>query len=93
MKTFGITILLTSLLVSTPVSAQTANVDQRVDRLEQEMRAVQRKVFPGGSTRSTLCIGVRGRGSSRRDSTGERRCRQRSTTSRLPPGRREQGHE
>lgn len=51
MKTFGITILLTSLLVSTPVSAQTANVDQRVDRLEQEMRAVQRKVFPGGSTR------------------------------------------
>ncbi|MEH6826866.1 hypothetical protein [Parasphingorhabdus sp.] len=51
MKTFGITILLTSLLVSAPVSAQNANVDQRVDRLEQEMRAVQRKVFPGGSTR------------------------------------------
>ncbi|MEH6662154.1 MAG: hypothetical protein V7679_10950, partial [Parasphingorhabdus sp.] len=25
--------------------------DKRVDRLEQEMRAVQRKVFPGGSTR------------------------------------------
>jgi TolA-binding protein len=51
MKTFGITILLTSLLVSAPVSAQNANVDQRVDRLEQEMRAIQRKVFPGGSTR------------------------------------------
>jgi len=51
MKTFGITILLSSLLVSAPVSAQNANVDKRVDRLEQEMRAVQRKVFPGGSTR------------------------------------------
>ena len=51
MKKFGITILLTGLLVSAPVSAQNANVDQRVDRLEQEMRAVQRKVFPGGSTR------------------------------------------
>lgn len=51
MKTFGITILLTSLLVSMPASAQNANVDKRVDRLEQEMRAVQRKVFPGGSAR------------------------------------------
>ncbi|NCN83799.1 MAG: hypothetical protein GW808_08550 [Sphingomonadales bacterium] len=51
MKTFGITILLTSLLVGTPASAQNANVDKRVDRLEQEMRAVQRKVFSGGSTR------------------------------------------
>ncbi|MEO9601513.1 hypothetical protein [Parasphingorhabdus sp.] len=49
MKTFGITILLTSLLISAPASAQNANVDKRVDRLEQEMRAVQRKVFPGGS--------------------------------------------
>ena len=51
MKTFGLTILLTSLLVSAPASAQSANVDKRVDRLEQEMRAVQRKVFPGGSAR------------------------------------------
>jgi TolA-binding protein len=51
MKTFGFIILLTSLLVSAPVSAQDANVDKRVDRLEQEMRAIQRKVFPGGSTR------------------------------------------
>ena len=51
MKTFGITILLTSLLISTPASAQDANTDKRVDRLEQEMRAIQRKVFPGGSTR------------------------------------------
>ncbi|ASK90054.1 tetratricopeptide repeat protein [Sphingorhabdus sp. SMR4y] len=51
MKTIGITILLTGLLASTPLSAQSAGVDKRVDRLEQEMRAVQRKVFPGGSTR------------------------------------------
>ncbi len=51
MKTFGITILLTGLLISMPASAQNVNVDKRVDRLEQEMRAVQRKVFPGGATR------------------------------------------
>ena len=51
MKKFGITILLTGLLVSAPVSAQNANVEPRIDRLEQEMRAVQRKVFPGGSSR------------------------------------------
>ncbi|MEP2101112.1 MAG: hypothetical protein ABJP02_08230 [Parasphingorhabdus sp.] len=40
-----------SLLIATPVSAQDRNVGKRVDRLEQEMRAVQRKVFPGGSSR------------------------------------------
>ena len=51
MKTFGITLLLASLAISTPASAQSANTDKRVDRLEQEMRAVQRKVFQGGSTR------------------------------------------
>lgn len=32
-----------------PALAQEAAVGQRVDRLEKEMRAVQRKVFPGGS--------------------------------------------
>ena len=32
-----------------PVMAQDTGVPQRVDRLEKEMRAVQRKVFPGGS--------------------------------------------
>lgn len=33
-----------------PASAQrTPSDDQRIDRLEQEMRAVQRKVFPGGN--------------------------------------------
>jgi TolA-binding protein len=33
---------------STPAMAQ-QNVERRVDRLEQEMRAVQRRVFPGGA--------------------------------------------
>ena len=34
--------------VAMPASAQRAdNLDRRVDRLEQEMRAVQRRVFPG----------------------------------------------
>ncbi|HEX8447547.1 MAG TPA: tetratricopeptide repeat protein [Sphingomonas sp.] len=44
--------LILSLLatVATPVVAQTsAPVTARVDRLEKEMRAVQRKVFPGGA--------------------------------------------
>ncbi|WP_109354213.1 hypothetical protein [Sphingorhabdus sp. EL138] len=40
-----------SLLIAAPAAAQNNNVDKRVDRLEQEMRAVQRKVFPGGSSR------------------------------------------
>ena len=33
---------------ATPAMAQ-QNVERRVDRLEQEMRAVQRRVFPGGA--------------------------------------------
>lgn len=40
-----------SLLVAAPAAAQDSNVGKRVDRLEKEMRAVQRKVFPGGSSR------------------------------------------
>ncbi|WP_336297146.1 hypothetical protein [Sphingomonas sp. 7/4-4] len=37
--------------IAGPVSAQaqTTAVEGRVDRLEREMRAVQRKVFPGGA--------------------------------------------
>ena len=35
--------------VAAPALAQKAPVDRRVDKLEQEMRAVQRKVFPGGN--------------------------------------------
>lgn len=42
--------LSTSLLVATPAAAQDNYVGKRVDRLEKEMRAVQRKVFPGGSS-------------------------------------------
>jgi len=33
-----------------PLAAQDSNVTGRVTKLEKEMRAVQRKVFPGGST-------------------------------------------
>jgi len=36
------------LVAAAPVGAQ-PNVERRVDRLEQEMRAVQRRVFPGGA--------------------------------------------
>jgi TolA-binding protein len=32
-----------------PAAAQEQRVERRVDRLEQEMRAVQRRVFPGGN--------------------------------------------
>lgn len=37
------------LAVASPALAQSAPVDVRVDRLEKEMRAVQRKVFPAGT--------------------------------------------
>lgn len=37
-------------IAAQPLAAQTANLTPRVDKLEKEMRAVQRKVFPGGST-------------------------------------------
>lgn len=37
------------LAIASPVAAQNAPVDVRVDRLEKEMRAVQRKVFPAGT--------------------------------------------
>jgi len=45
--------LLASAVVMTamPSQAQDANIDGRVKKLEKEMRAVQRKVFPGGSER------------------------------------------
>ncbi len=37
-------------VVATPAAAQRDPVEQRVGRLEQEMRAVQRRVFPDGRT-------------------------------------------
>ncbi|WP_447754633.1 tetratricopeptide repeat protein [Sphingopyxis fribergensis] len=40
----------TAALVATiPAQAQDGAIDKRVERLEKEMRAVQRSVFPGGS--------------------------------------------
>ena len=42
-------VALPSLLSGSAALAQRTTVDSRVDRLEQEMRAVQRKVFPGGA--------------------------------------------
>ncbi|MEO9467472.1 hypothetical protein [Parasphingorhabdus sp.] len=51
MKSVILSLLASSLLVSAPAAAQNNGVDKRVDRLEQEMRAVQRKVFPGGTSR------------------------------------------
>jgi TolA-binding protein len=44
--------LLAALLlagVATPAVAQKEKIDKRVEKLEQELRAVQRKVFPGGA--------------------------------------------
>lgn len=44
--------LVTSLAGAVPALAQdTRQVERRVDKLESEMRAVQRKVFPGGDKR------------------------------------------
>lgn len=46
------TLIATLLLVAsaaTPAFAQSDTVPRRVDKLEREMRAVQRKVFPGGA--------------------------------------------
>lgn len=47
----GAALLLAGVAVAPVASAQTATggVEVRVDRLEREMRAVQRKVFPGGA--------------------------------------------
>lgn len=45
-------VLLLSLILTLGLAAPAAaqpNVERRVDRLEQEMRAVQRRVFPGGA--------------------------------------------
>ncbi len=49
-KFLGSTILLASVAVPSVALAQAnAPIEGRVDRLEREMRAVQRKVFPGGA--------------------------------------------
>ncbi|OHT19558.1 YbgF trimerization domain-containing protein [Edaphosphingomonas haloaromaticamans] len=48
---FAITAALLLATTAAPLAAapQPADVGQRVDKLEREMRAVQRKVFPGGN--------------------------------------------
>lgn len=38
-----------ALIATMPAQAQDGAIDKRVERLEKEMRAVQRSVFPGGS--------------------------------------------
>ncbi len=38
-----------ALVATMPAAAQDGAIDKRVERLEKEMRAVQRSVFPGGS--------------------------------------------
>jgi TolA-binding protein len=38
-----------ALVATIPAQAQDGAIDKRVERLEKEMRAVQRSVFPGGS--------------------------------------------
>lgn len=44
-------LLLALLLVAAPAAAQDERLDKRVGTLETQMRAVQRKVFPGGDPR------------------------------------------
>lgn len=46
---FAITAALLLATAAAPLAAQEPVVTQRVDKLEREMRAVQRKVFPGGN--------------------------------------------
>lgn len=45
---FTAALLATVAVSGAPLFAQSSGIEGRVDRLEREMRAVQRKVFPGG---------------------------------------------
>lgn len=45
------TLIAASIAAASPAAAQAAPLEPRVKKLESEMRAVQRKVFPGGSDR------------------------------------------
>lgn len=48
--TFRLTLLgATAIMLASPIAAQEANIDGRVGKLEKEMRAVQRQVFPNGA--------------------------------------------
>lgn len=48
MRNALISIALLSAVAAGPIAAQDTTVDLRVGKLEKEMKAVQRKVFPGG---------------------------------------------
>ena len=48
MRSIVLFVLAMTAVPATPLLAQTSNVEQRVGKLEKEMKAVQRKVFPGG---------------------------------------------
>lgn len=48
MRNALISIALLSAVATAPLAAQDAGVELRVGKLEKEMKAVQRKVFPGG---------------------------------------------
>ena len=50
MRGFGTIMAAVAVTVAMPVAAQ-ASLDRRVDTLEQQMKSVQRKVFPGGDKR------------------------------------------
>ncbi|MBO9670167.1 MAG: hypothetical protein J7485_06595 [Sphingobium sp.] len=49
LRLLALTTSLTVLVAVSPVLAQPKSVEGRVDKLEKEMQAVQRKVFPGGA--------------------------------------------
>lgn len=49
LRLLALTTSLTALVAVSPVLAQPKSVEGRVDKLEKEMQAVQRKVFPGGA--------------------------------------------
>jgi TolA-binding protein len=53
MRSLPVIALAVLLALDAPGFAQTANppLDRRIDKLESEMKAVQRKVFPGGNPR------------------------------------------
>lgn len=50
MKRVFFSLIVAGLMTPAPILAQNSAVDKRVERLEKEMRAVQRKVFPNGSS-------------------------------------------
>src|SRR3546814_6593744 len=50
MRSFVLIALAVAIGSTRPAVAQSSNIEGRVGRLEKEMKAVQRKVFPGGGS-------------------------------------------